>query len=57
MDVTYETGDKSKFGEPVLGMVLGPVFGMAMGTTQGAEVRSRVSRYGKSEGYCVGEII
>ena len=36
-------------------MVLGAVFGMSLGTTQGSEVGSIVSGDGKSEGYCVGE--
>ena len=47
----------SIFWEPALGMVLGPVFGMALGTTQILEVGSRGSGDGNAEGYFVGEIM
>ena len=57
LDIVYETGEMSRFWEPVLGMVLVPVFGMALGTTQKAEMGSRGSGDGKFEEYCVEDIM
>ena len=57
MDIKYGTGKRSRFWEPSLGMVLGPVFGMALGTTQILEVGFRGSGDGNAEGYFVGEIM
>ena len=38
-------------------MVLGPVLGMVLGTTQGLKIVARGSGNGKQEGSCVGEIM
>ena len=43
VNITYVTGERSRFGEPALGM--------ALGTTQGVEVGSRGDVDGKSEEY------
>ena len=57
MGITYGTGERSRFGKPVLGMVMGPLLGMIFETTQGEELGDRGSGYGKSEDYCVGWIM
>ena len=57
MGITYGTGERSRFGKPLLGMVLGPLIGMIFEKTQGAELGYRRSGYSKSEDSCVGEII
>ena len=49
MGITYGTGERSKFGEKALGMLLGK--------TQGSEVGSQGSGYGKFEDSCVGKIM
>ena len=57
MGITYGTGERIIFGEPVLGRIIGSVLVTEKGKTQGAGVGSRGSFYGKSEEYCVGEIM
>ena len=54
MGIIYGTGERSIFGKPLLGMVLGPLIGMIFEKTQGAELGYRRSGYGKSEDSCVG---
>ena len=57
MGIAYVTGERSIFGELVLGMVLGTLFGMALGKTQGAEVGARGIGVPKVEFSCVGYIM
>ena len=57
MGIAYVTAERIIFGEPVLVMVLVPVLGMSLGTTQGSELGYRWVSDGKSEGSCVGEIM
>ena len=54
LGIEYGTGQRIRFEEPVLVMVLVPVLAMVMWTAYGAEVGSRGSGDGKSEEYVLG---